>query len=218
MHTLRQRSILVLVGLVALGLSTAAAAQTGTLFVEGDKVGIGTPNPLRPLHLTLDGSDPSVIRLEQPGPSRIEFRDTTSGVSWDFRTTSGDTFVITKFGTGVNEFKVNSLGDLTVSGSLNANNGSNTFPDYVFDSGYELMPLADLQAFIQEKRHLPGVISSAEVQEAGSINVSKLQLQLLEKVEELTLYVLEQQREIAELRAQLQEERAEDAPNANATP
>ncbi|MDZ4744898.1 MAG: hypothetical protein SGJ05_02725 [bacterium] len=62
--------------------------------------------------------------------------------------------------------------------------------DYVFDPNYNLMPLADLQDFVNENRHLPGVPNAEEVAKDG-ISVSEVQKNLLLKVEELTLYILQ---------------------------
>lgn len=64
------------------------------------------------------------------------------------------------------------------------------WPDYVFDPNYRLMPLSELQAFIQQNNHLPNVPGACEMEEQG-INVAKSNVMLMEKVEELTLYVLE---------------------------
>ncbi|MBS3915545.1 MAG: hypothetical protein KG003_13705 [Bacteroidetes bacterium] len=75
-------------------------------------------------------------------------------------------------------------------------------PDYVFHAAfdkdsashylncgkYKFMPLGELAAFVETNRHLPGIKSAVEYKSAGSINVGELQLKLLEKVEELTLY------------------------------
>jgi hypothetical protein len=83
------------------------------------------------------------------------------------------------------------------------------WPDYVFADDYELMPLEKLEATVREQRHLPGVPSAAEVREGG-VSLGAMQARLLEKVEELTLYLLEQNRrlkaqesELAALRAEL---------------
>ena len=56
---------------------------------------------------------------------------------------------------------------------------------------YEPMTLLELDSFVQVNRHLPGIKSAVEYQNVGSINVGKLQLQLLQKIEELTLYNIE---------------------------
>ncbi|MEK7325830.1 MAG: bZIP transcription factor, partial [Chloroflexota bacterium] len=55
---------------------------------------------------------------------------------------------------------------------------------------YPLMPLSELERSIEEHGHLPGIPSAAQVAERG-INVGQMQARLLEKVEELTLYVIE---------------------------
>jgi|GEM_PF-1156362 len=86
-------------------------------------------------------------------------------------------------------------------------------PDFVFHSAfdadsaayyaetgqYKAMTLAEVDAFVQLNRHLPGIKSAAEYEQAGSINVGELQLQLLEKVEELTLYNIELMKQIQAL-------------------
>ncbi|TSJ39994.1 hypothetical protein [Fluviicola chungangensis] len=61
--------------------------------------------------------------------------------------------------------------------------------DYVFDEKYPLMPLNELQQFIQKNNHLPNVPSAKEMTENG-LNVAQSSIMLMEKVEELTLYVL----------------------------
>jgi len=65
-----------------------------------------------------------------------------------------------------------------------------SWPDYVFDEEYQLMPMSELQQFIQKNNHLPNVPSACEMEEQG-INVAKSNVMLMEKVEELTLYMLQ---------------------------
>ncbi len=62
--------------------------------------------------------------------------------------------------------------------------------DFVFEEDYELMPLNELEASIAQNGHLPGVPSEEEVA-ANGVSLNDLQVTLLQKVEELTLYVLE---------------------------
>jgi len=62
--------------------------------------------------------------------------------------------------------------------------------DYVFKPEYKLMPLSELETFIQKYEHLPNVATEAEVMENG-VNLKEMNVKLLEKVEELTLYLLE---------------------------
>lgn len=66
----------------------------------------------------------------------------------------------------------------------------NPIPDYVFASTYDLMSLSDLRSYIQTNHHLPN-IPSAEELSSTPVDLGELERLLLEKVEELTLYVLE---------------------------
>jgi hypothetical protein len=68
-------------------------------------------------------------------------------------------------------------------------------PDYVFDKNYSLMPLNELEMFLAQHKHLPGIPSANEMQEEGSVSVGEMQLKLLEKVEELTLYIMQLKKE-----------------------
>jgi hypothetical protein len=80
--------------------------------------------------------------------------------------------------------------------------------DYVFDPGYKLLPLKDLEAFVLKNRHLPGVPSASEV-EKGGVDVGANQNALLKKVEELTLYTIEQDKKIEDQYKLLMQMKAE---------
>lgn len=74
--------------------------------------------------------------------------------------------------------------------------------DFVFDKNYELMPLTDLENFYKENRHLPEVPSTREIIEKGN-DLGKTDALLLQKIEELTLYIVEQQKQIEVLKNSL---------------
>jgi hypothetical protein len=76
---------------------------------------------------------------------------------------------------------------------------TDTWADFVFEKNYKLMPLNELQSFINENKHLPNVPSENEVVENG-VDLVEMNKILLQKVEELTLYLLQQQKEIDELK------------------
>jgi hypothetical protein len=65
------------------------------------------------------------------------------------------------------------------------------FPDYVFASEYKLRSLFSLENYISKNKHLPGIPSAAEVEKEGGIQLGDMNVKLLEKIEELTLYVIE---------------------------
>jgi hypothetical protein len=73
------------------------------------------------------------------------------------------------------------------------------WPDYVFGSEYPLMPLHELDAYIQRTKHLPGIPSATAVKEKGGVEIGELNRKLVEKIEELTLYILQQQKRIESL-------------------
>jgi hypothetical protein len=73
-----------------------------------------------------------------------------------------------------------------------------SWPDYVFEKEYELPSLSDLEQYIKRNRHLPEVPTAAEIKENG-LSVGEMNAVLLKKVEELTLYILNQEKRITEL-------------------
>jgi len=72
------------------------------------------------------------------------------------------------------------------------------WPDYVFAEDYNLMSLEELEKSISENNHLPGVPSAAEIEENG-ILLGDMQKKLMEKIEELTLYTIQQNKKVNEL-------------------
>jgi len=70
--------------------------------------------------------------------------------------------------------------------------------DYVFSDKYKLMSLKEVEQFVKTNNHLPNVPSAQEVVEHG-IDVARMDAKLLEKIEELTLYIIEQDKRIKEL-------------------
>jgi len=117
--------------------------------------------------------------------------DTSTGRRWEFSALGNSFYINAKHMPGM-QFRFQQNGDLTMQGSLYANGGTHVFPDYVFEDNYRLMALDDLKRYVAENKRLPNVPSQDEVKETG-INMTALQLRLLEKIEELTLYTLQQE-------------------------
>ena len=72
----------------------------------------------------------------------------------------------------------------------------------MFESNYELRTLEETEKFISENKHLPEIPSEAEVTENG-INLGEMDAKLLQKIEELTLYLIEQNKEIIEMKKEI---------------
>lgn len=76
-----------------------------------------------------------------------------------------------------------------------------TWPDYVFKPGYSLPTLSSVADYIKLNQHLPDMPSADSVVKAG-VNLGDNQAQLLKKIEELTLYTIDQQQQLEELKQQ----------------
>ncbi len=183
------------------------------------KVGIGTNDLSAKLHvvgtnsnmLYLDGSDPQLTLLDG-GVSRA-FLNTT-GYDIKIGTVSANNngkFVIRT--NGFDRMFVDSAGNITMGTTYKTAAGYRLsvngkimceevrvqldadWPDYVFGSDYKLMPLADLQNFIIKNKHLPGILPAADVK-ANGLELGDTNKRMMEKIEELTLYILELKKEI----------------------
>ncbi|MBR6106033.1 MAG: hypothetical protein IKP81_13370 [Paludibacteraceae bacterium] len=91
--------------------------------------------------------------------------------------------------------------------SLNANDitvGMPNAADYVFEDGYDLKSLKEIETYVKENKHLPGMPSATEFAEKG-MSVSEMSNKLLEKVEELTLHMIRLEKENLELKKEIQE-------------
>ena len=76
--------------------------------------------------------------------------------------------------------------------------------DFVFDADYRLRPLSEVESYIAANKHLPEIAPAAEMKEKG-LDMSEMQIKLLQKVEELTLYAIKQQKEIEQQQKEIEE-------------
>jgi hypothetical protein len=72
-----------------------------------------------------------------------------------------------------------------------------TWADYVFNKDYKLMPIAELEKFVVENKHLPNIPAGNEIEKNG-LDVGTVQAKQMEKIEELTLYILEMNKKMQE--------------------
>lgn len=105
---------------------------------------------------------------------------------------------------GIGTVNPDPLYKLSVNGFIRAkeirvNTG---WADYVFEKNYTLKPLKEVEQFIISNKHLPGVPDAATLQKEG-VDISTMQTKMMEKIEELTLYMIEADKKIALLQQQL---------------
>lgn len=100
---------------------------------------------------------------------------------------------------GSNSARIAAGYEWSVDGEIMCENlvmqNSTTWPDYVFEENYPLMSIADLEESIRKNKHLPNVPSAAEIEKRG-IDMGEMTRALLEKVEELTLYIIQLEKRV----------------------
>jgi hypothetical protein len=111
-----------------------------------------------------------------------------------------DEFTVTgtgSIGVGTN----NPAEKLSVNGKIRAKEvkvETANWPDYVFSPSYKLPDLKETEKFIKANKHLPEIPSAAEVEKDG-VSLGEMNARLLKKIEELTLYIIEQNKRIEKL-------------------
>ncbi|WP_276090975.1 hypothetical protein [Pedobacter sp. JY14-1] len=95
---------------------------------------------------------------------------------------------------------------LAVAGSMIAESVKvklqGAWPDYVFTKGYKLPTLTETETHIKENGHLPGIPSASEVKENG-VELGEMNKKLLQKIEELTLHLIEMEKEVKSQRKEI---------------
>jgi hypothetical protein len=81
----------------------------------------------------------------------------------------------------------------------------NNWPDYVFDSSYQLMSLQETEAYIKTNKHLPGIPPASQVQKKG-VEIGANQAVLLKKIEELTLHLIQLEKKVAQQNEQIHQQ------------
>lgn len=175
------------------------------------KVGIGNVSaPQATLHIKAYSSENANIMLQTTDNTKnatIIFRNSLNNISVGSDnimnlSASSYSFTTGKVGIGC----VNNMNDfaLAVQGGVVSTKVSvldiDSWPDFVFGNSYKLMNLYELEQYINANRHLPEVPSAEEVS-ANGIDLGEMNAILLQKVEELTLHIIELQKQIDELKA-----------------
>ena len=170
-------------------------------------VGIGTTNPLGKLFVNL-GVDMNWSMTTGTNGVFTALRAMSNGAN-SFVAAEIDASVLninSVSGGNVGIGTTNPTEKLSVNGKIRAKEiivETTGWSDCVFAKDYKLAPLSEVEQHIQQQGHLPGVPSATEVAENG-VSVGNMQAVLLAKVEELTLHLIAQEKEVAALRAEVQ--------------
>ena len=181
-----------------------------TILQSSGNVGIGILNPTTRLHIN-DGA--LKIGLSTSASERLknilQFGDGTyvQMGEWekdDYLSFKASGYNFTKGNVGIGTltpaYKLDVVGTIRAQELIVETTGA----DFVFAEDYQLRPLSEVKAFIIENKHLPEIKSAQEMQEDG-VSVSELQTKLLQKIEELTLYLIQQEQTIQDLRQEVEQ-------------
>jgi len=164
--------------------------------------------------------------------AQIVLEDLTNGHTWNLLNNT-NTFTLVnhlngtnylsplkiEFGAPDNSLTINSEGNvgigawsnvhkLAVAGSIISEEIvvklQTNWPDFVFDKDYELPNLKELENYINTNHHLKGIPTASDIQNNG-INIGEIQIKLLQKIEELTLYLIKQDKNIKILTQQVED-------------
>ncbi|GGF03506.1 hypothetical protein SAMN05443634_111119 [Chishuiella changwenlii] len=192
------------------------------MLTDNGNIGIGVLNPKSKLDVdgfvTLAGNAANLDRHFDP--DKLKNAISNSGkvaIGWNLSGGKGETDFISNRGLGsTGGF---SFYDIDNNGAINHilnlhNNGNAALygkfeakeikvtetptADFVFEENYKLPTLQEVEKHIKEKKHLPEIASAKEMEKEG-VNVGEFQIQLLQKIEELTLYMIEQNKETNKL-------------------
>lgn len=133
-----------------------------------------------------------MMEMRNNGGSYFTLTNTNTGRSWYFAHEHNPQgrFMLSHSDGGL-QMSLTPGGDMRILGRYYAGGTQLNVPDYVFGADYALRPLSEVKAFIAENSHLPEVPSAAQIKAEG-LDMTEMQLTLLKKIEELTLYTLEQ--------------------------
>lgn len=160
--------------------------NSGDVFVTCANVGIGISNPVH----TLDVSGSSRIT----GNIGVGSEPKCNTKIFAYSPTSGDEFMRFDNDNGT-QFKLDNGGFLTCRDIVVT---LNNIPDYVFETNYKLLTIQEVEDYVTKNKHLPNVPSAAEMV-ANNTSVGELNMMLLEKIEELTLYIIQLEKRIADI-------------------
>jgi hypothetical protein len=200
-----------------IGFYTGSGQRSMSISSQGN-VGIGTSIPSNKLVVNVTNDDRVVLNqtslnnygyewayngqrewdLYSSPNNYLQFYNQNLGAILTMQTNSGNVGIGT----------TNPSEKLSVNGNIRSRKvivTQNGWADYVFNDGYRLRPLTQVESYIKENKHLPEIPTAKEVEKNG-VDLGETQALLLKKIEELTLYMIEMKKESEKAKIQLQKE------------
>ncbi len=184
----------------------ATGVQEQMRIAANGNVGIGLSNPSTKLHIQYPVGGVGFKLTATDGNTYVTsgnwgFGANARGFVAGYSAGNNDAAWVIQGGDGISYINCNRVGigtnnpqsKLAVNGTITATEikvTSEGWADFVFDDDYQLRSLASVAAYIEKNNHLPDVPSGAEIKQGG-IEVSEMLAKQMQKIEELTLYVIE---------------------------
>jgi len=204
-------------GSITLQSTTVTAGNNVTVLGNGSS---GTPYVVSANDTSLYADNGAINTATTVGGNRIvEMNNSNLWFSTGNSSTNGKIYLgaTATYPSTTGNYKLFVEGGIMTEKVKVALRSSANWADYVFANDYKLMPLKEVETFVKANKHLPGIESAEELAKNG-IDVAEMQSKQMEKIEELTLYIIDQDKkieaqgkaieknskEIEELKAQIQ--------------
>ncbi|NNC96154.1 MAG: hypothetical protein HKN92_11375 [Chitinophagales bacterium] len=188
-----------------------SASPSNPLTVNGDadftgNTGFGTSTPTDKVHINSDAAQ-NALRVQVNGATKLRVHENGSVSVGSLSQGPANGLYVSgnlHVGTiaGATGYKAAIDGKLICEEVRVLSSGS--WPDYVFAADYDLPTITEIEQFIMEKNHLPGVPAAAEIESQG-YELAKMDARLLEKIEELTLHLIQLKKDNDAMQVRIQE-------------
>jgi hypothetical protein len=173
-----------------IGIGTTVPEQRLTIVMNGSENGSGIA--IKAVNSGGAGSQPSYTFLNPSGLKRMYSYLDVSSDTYNIGNAVGTSLLTIKQAGNIGIGTLNPDEKLAVNGTVHAREvkvDSNTWPDFVFQPTYKLLSLPELKAYINQHHHLPNVPSAEQVAKEG-LSLGEVNARLLQKIEELTIYLI----------------------------
>ncbi|WP_157814107.1 tail fiber protein [Olleya sp. Bg11-27] len=201
---------------------------------ENGNVGIGTSNPTSKLQIqdnTATGwfqnikgkaiNVDQIIGIKLSGGYSSEFKK-WGGIATVVESVYANDTGLALYANELERLRISSNGNigigttnpdskLTVAGNIHSREVKvtvNAGADFVFENNYELPTLEEIETYVKKNKHLPEIAPAKEMKKNG-VNIGDFQIKLLQKIEELTLYTISQEKSIREQKTQIKKQQKE---------
>ncbi|CAN5721157.1 hypothetical protein BH10BAC2_BH10BAC2_17840 [soil metagenome] len=196
----------------AIGANATVSASNSLVLGNNANVGIGTTAPNTKLQV--HGGYIRITEAEAGANLRLGGLDGYTGIWSDagplnIGAAAGKPLILQDGGSATGNVGIGTINPtykLSVKGTIQAQEirVETGWADYVFEEDYKLRSLDNVAAYIKQNKHLPGILSAKEIQENG-LAVGEVQTKMMEKIEELTLYLIEQNTLILKLQEKIEQ-------------